>query len=82
MNTHWGKTYDQILNYLKTLAICFLMGWFAGDAIRLCRGDMRPLTRKGIQFMCITQTLQHETDSLGTLEKKTTLLGFRFTLLQ
>lgn len=82
MNTHWGKTYDQILNYLKTLAIYFLVGWFAGDAIRLCRGDMRPLTRKGIQFMCITQTLQHETDSLGTLEKKTTLLGFRFTLLQ
>ena len=35
MNTHWGKTYDQILNYLKTIAICFLMGWFAGDAIRL-----------------------------------------------
>ena len=34
MNTHWGKTYDQILNYLKTLAICFLMGRFAGDAIR------------------------------------------------
>ena len=70
-----------MLRYLRTLAICFLVGWFTGDVIRLCQGDMRPLTRKGVQFMCITQTLQHETDSLGTLEKKTTLLGFRITLM-
>ena len=70
MNTHWGKTYDQILNYLKTLAIYFLVGWFAGDAIRLCQGDMRPLTRKGVQFMCITQTQQHETDTLSTPKRK------------
>ena len=42
---------------------------------------MRPLTRKGVQFMCITQTQQHETDTLGNVEKKTTLLGFRITLM-
>lgn len=70
-----------VIRYFKTLAICFLVGWFAGDAIRLCQGDMRPLTRKGVQFMCITQTQQHETDTLSTLEKKTTLLGFRITLM-
>ena len=70
-----------ILRYLKTIAIGFLVGWFAGDAIRLCQGDMRPLTRKGVQFLCITQTQQHETDSLRTLEKQTTLLGFRITLM-
>ena len=71
----------SFLRYLRTLAICFLVGWFVGDVIRLCQGDMRPLTRKGVQFMCITQTQQHETDSLGTIEKKTTLLGLRITLM-
>ena len=66
---------------LKTIAIGFLVGWFAGDVIQLCQGNMRPLTRKGVQFMYITQTQQHETDTLGTLERRTTLLGFRITLM-
>jgi len=70
-----------LLRYLKSAAICFLVGWFAGDAIRLCHGDMRPLTRKGIEFQCITQTRQYELDSIGKMEKQTTLLGFRFTLM-
>ena len=74
--------YGWIFSYLKTIGIGLMIGWCAGDAIRLCQGDMRPLTRKGVQFMYITQTQQHETDSLGTLEKRTTLLGFRITLMK
>ena len=73
--------YGWIFSYLKTIGIGFLLGWCGVDAIRLCQGDMRPLTRKGVQFMYITQTQQHETDTLGTLEKRTTLLGFRITLM-
>ena len=74
------KFYESVLRYLKSLAIAFLVGWFAGDVILLCRGNMSPLTRKGIQVFCITQTQQHPTDSTGTLEKETTLLGFKITL--
>jgi hypothetical protein len=48
----------------------------------LCRGDMRPLTRKGIELECITQTKRYEIDSIGAAEQKTTFLGFRFTLLR
>jgi hypothetical protein len=73
--------YMWAVRALKTIAIGFLVGWFAGDVIQLCQGDMRPLSRKGVQFMYITQTQQHETDTLGTLEKETTLLGFRITLM-
>ena len=73
--------YMLAVRALKTIAIGFLVGWFAGDVIQLCQGNMRPLTRKGVQFMYITQTQQHETDTLGTLERRTTLLGFRITLM-
>ena len=73
--------YMWAVRALKTIAIGFLVGWFAGDVIQLCQGNMRPLTRKGVQFMYITQTQQHETDTLGTLERRTTLLGFRITLM-
>ena len=73
--------YMWAVRALKTIAIGFLVGWFAGDVIQLCQGNMRPLTRKGVQFMYITQTQQHETDTLGTLEMRTTLLGFRITLM-
>ena len=72
--------YNSIVEFLKKFAVCFLIGWFAGDAIRICQGDMRPLTRKGLEFQCITQTKQYELDSIGTMEKQTTLLGFRLTI--
>ena len=72
--------YKDIVEFLKKFVIFFLVGWFAGDAIRICRGDMRPLTRKGIEFQCITQTRQYELDSIGKMEKQTTLLGFRLTI--
>ena len=70
----------RIMKSLKVLAIYFLVGWFAGDVIQLCRGK-GPLTRKGVQLLCITQTRQHAPDSLGTPGKETILVGFRITFM-
>ena len=82
MKKNWREKIKPVIDYLKRLVIGAMFGWCLGDAILLCRGDMRPLTRKGIELECITQTKRYYIDSIGAAEQKTTFLGFRFTLLR
>ena len=70
----------SIFKFLRNFLLGFLLTWYAMDLWTLCKGDLRPLWRKGINVEWHVNTRQGElTEVNETQRDRRTYIGFRVT---
>ena len=71
----------SIFKFLKDFLLGFLLTWYAMDLWTLCKGDLRPLWRKGINVEWLFNTRQGELSETvnETQRDRRTYIGFRVT---
>ena len=70
----------SIFKFLRNFLLGFLLTWYAMDLWTLCKGDLRPLRRKGINVEWLVNTTQGElTEVNETQRDRHTYIGFRVT---
>ena len=67
--------------FLRDFLLGFLLTWYALDLWTLCKGDLRPLWRKGINVEWLVNTRQGELSETvnETQRDRSTYIGFRVT---
>ena len=70
-----------IFKFIRNFLFGFLLTWYAIDMWKLCKGDLHPLWRKGINIEWLVNTKQSElSDSVDDVERDSrTYIGFRVT---
>ena len=70
-----------IFKFIRNFLFGFLLTWYAIDMWKLCKGDLRPLWRKGINVEWFVNTKQSELpESVDDVERDNrTYIGFRVT---
>lgn len=70
-----------IFKFIRNFLFGFLLTWYAIDMWKLCKGDLHPLWRKGINVEWLVNTKQSElSDSVDDVERDSrTYIGFRVT---
>ena len=69
-----------IFKFIRNFLFGFLLTWYAIDMWKLCKGDLRPLWRKGINVEWLVNTRQGElTEVNETQRDRRTYIGFRVT---
>ena len=70
-----------IFKFVRNFLFGFLLTWYAIDMWKLCKGDLHPLWRKGINIEWLVNTKQSElSDSVDDVERDSrTYIGFRVT---
>lgn len=70
-----------IFKFIRNFLFGFLLTWYAIDMWKLCKGDLRPLWRKGINVEWLVNTKQSELpESVDDVERDNrTYIGFRVT---
>ena len=68
-----------IFKFIRNFLFGFLLTWYAIDMWKLCKGDLRPLWRKGINVEWLINTKQSELpESIDDVERDSrTYIGFR-----
>ena len=71
----------SIFKFLKDFMLGFLLTWYAMDLWTLCKGDLRPLWRKGLNVEWLVNTRQGElTETVNETQRdRRTYIGFRVT---
>ena len=70
-----------IFKFVRNFLFGFLLTWYAIDMWKLCKGDLHPLWRKGINIEWLVNTKQSElSESVDDVERDSrTYIGFRVT---
>ena len=70
-----------IFNFIRNYLLGFLLTWYAIDMWKLCKGDLSPLWRKGINVEWLVNTKQCElSEQVDDIERDSlTYIGFRVT---
>jgi hypothetical protein len=70
-----------IFKFVRNFLFGFLLTWYAIDMWKLCKGDLHPLWRKGINIEWLVNTKQSElSESVDDIERDNrTYIGFRVT---
>ena len=70
-----------IFKFVRNFLFGFLLTWYAIDMWKLCKGDLHPLWRKGINVEWLVNTKQSElSESVDDVERDTrSYIGFRVT---
>lgn len=70
-----------IFKFIRNFLFGFLLTWYAIDMWKLCKGDLHPLWRKGINVEWLVNTKQSElSESVDDVERDTrSYIGFRVT---
>lgn len=68
-----------IFKFVRNFLFGFLLTWYAIDMWKLCKGDLHPLWRKGINIEWLVNTKQSElSESVDDIERDNrTYIGFR-----
>ena len=71
----------SIFKFLRDFMLGFLLTWSALDLWTWCKGDLRPLWRKGINVEWLVNTRQGELSETvnETQRDRSTYIGFRVT---
>ena len=71
----------SIFKFVRNFLFGFLLTWYTIDIWKLCKGDLRPLWRKGINVEWLVNTKQSElSESVDDVERDSrTYIGFRVT---
>ena len=71
----------SIFKFLRNFLLGFLLTWYAMDLWTLCKGDLRPLRRKGINVEWLVNTTQRDlTETVNETQRDSrTYIGFRVT---
>ena len=71
----------SIFKFLRNFLLGFLLTWSAMDLWTLCKGDLRPLRRKGINVEWLVNTTQGDlTETVNETQRDSrTYIGFRVT---
>lgn len=71
----------SIFKLLRNFLLGFLLTWYAMDLWTLCKGDLRPLRRKGINVEWLVNTTQGDlTETVNETQRDSrTYIGFRVT---
>jgi hypothetical protein len=70
----------SIFKFLRNFLLGFLLTWYAMDLWTLCKGDLRPLWRKGINVERLVNTRQGELTGVNETQRdRRTYIGFRVT---
>ena len=70
-----------IFKFVRNFLFGFLLTWYAIDMWKLCKGDLHPLWRKGINIEWLVNTKQSEwSESVDDIERDNrTYIVFRVT---
>lgn len=71
----------SIFKFFRDFLFFFLLTWFAMDLWTLCKGNLRPLRRKGINVEWLVNTRQEELpETVNEIQRdRCTYIGFRVT---
>lgn len=71
----------SISKFFRNFLLGFLLTWFAMDLWTLCKGNLRPLRRKGINVEWLVNTRQGElSETVNEIQRdRCTYIGFRVT---
>ena len=70
-----------IFKFIRNFLFGFLLTWYAIDMWKLCKGDLHPLWRKGINVEWLVNTTQGDlTETVNETQRDSrTYIGFRVT---
>ena len=70
-----------IFKFVRNFLFGFLLTWYAIDMWKLCKGDLHPLWRKGINVEWLVNTTQGDlTETVNETQRDSrTYIGFRVT---
>ncbi len=71
----------SIFKFFRDFLLGFLLTWFVMDLWTLCKGNLRPLRRKGINVEWLVNTRQKElSETVNEIQRdRCTYIGFRVT---